>query len=127
MYGAGTAGWQRGASPGQRACLTRALFPPRPADQQARGQGAARLAAQHPAPGGEPGAQETEGRIPGVSRTSAPNSGAGFHFLFKPKFVYTFLNYYEFKATFVRVKLKSIFWSGLVWLGFFSAEPDAFW
>lgn len=80
----------RGASPGQHACLTRALSPPRPADQQARGQGAAHLAAQHPAQGGEPGAQETEGWIPGVSCTSAPHSGAGFHFFCLRQSLYIF-------------------------------------
>ena len=44
-------------------------------------------------------------------------------FLCEPKCVYIFLNDYEFKAVFVRVKLNSVFWSGLEWLGFFRCKP----
>lgn len=86
----------------------------RPADWQARGQGAARRPADRPAQGRESGSQEAESRVPGVTRTSPQRWGAGLTFPFKLKFVFIFLQCYELEAAFVHVKLKSVFWSGLV-------------
>ncbi|KAF6099264.1 exosome component 7 [Phyllostomus discolor] len=44
-------------------------------DQQAGGQGAARLPAERPAQGGEPGAQEAEDRVPGLTHMLTPVAG----------------------------------------------------
>lgn len=91
----GVASWQKGGSSRSGPRLTaRALsLPPllRPADRQASGQGAARLPAERPAQGREPGAQEAESRIPGVTSTATPSAaGLAFTFPFKPKFVFIF-------------------------------------
>lgn len=59
-----------------------------------------------------------------IGPSSLPH-GLFLFFIFpcKLKFVYIFLNCYEFKATFVHVKLKSIFRSGWVWPEFWSCKP----
>ena len=69
----------RDASLSQSTCASRAGVCPLlsallcPADWQARGQGAACLPAEYSTQGGEPGAQETESRIPGLMCTAASN------------------------------------------------------
>lgn len=108
----GPASRQRGGLPWCGRTLHRqvcAVF--RPADRQASGQGAARLPAERPTQGGEPGAQETESRLPGMIWTSVQRRGVWgfvcfffFAFPFKPQFVYIFLICYKFEATFVHVK-----------------------
>lgn len=122
----------RDASLGQNMCASRAGMCPllsavlRPADRQACGQGAALLPAEYSTQGGEPGAQETESRIPGLICTTASNCR-----MFVSSFsleaevcIHCFLNCYEFKATFVHVKLKSCFLvSCVAWLDFFSCTP----
>lgn len=118
----------RDASLSRNMCASRAGMCPllsalvRPADRQACGQGAARLPAEYSTQGGQPGAQEAESRIPGLICTIASNCR-----MFVSSFsleagvcIHCFLNCYEFKATFVHVKLKSIFWSR-VWHGLTSS------
>ena len=118
----------RDASLGQSTCASWAGICPllsallHPADWQARGQGAACLPAEYSTQGGEPGAQETESRIPGLMCTAASNCRT-FVFSFSLEAevcIHCFLNCCEFKAAFVHVKLKSIFWSP-VWYGLTSS------